>query len=90
MGVLNLVTRAYVYRQNIIVKGVFLAKGLSRPSRTCEARQRLWVCSPRKLRDFRLSEMVSGALFKQKNSLPMPNQTNVEHFFVFENWVLEA
>ena len=27
--------------------------------------------------------MVSDALFKQKKSLPMPNQNNVEFFFTF-------
>ena len=37
------------------------------------------VCSSRKIWDFRLSEMVSDALFKQKNSLPMPNKSNAKH-----------
>ena len=35
------------------------------------------MCSPRKILDFILSEMVFDALLKQKKSLPMPNQNNI-------------
>ena len=75
---LGVVTWPYNNRQNIIVKGVEV---LSPPSHTCAPLRGVWgYASPIKFLDFRLSEMISDAIFKQKKSLPMPNQYNVELF----------
>ena len=72
---LGAVTRAYNYRQKIIVKGVFPAEVLSGPLAHVRSGppMEVWGMLPRKFMDFKLSEMVSDALFKRKKSLPMPN-----------------
>ena len=77
---LGAVTRPY-NRQNVIVKDAeVLSPALSTRAK-CATYGGLGVCSLRKILDFRLSEMISDAICKQKNSLPMSNQNKL----FFEN-----